>query len=68
MNAISQYNQVEFTSGILRQQAEYYNSKLIPKDNKIFQLVKSNDLMSAKVTKENVESIKKVERVDRIQP
>ncbi len=62
MDAISQYNQTEFTKGISRQQAEYYNSKLEPKNSENIQLIKSNDLMALKVKKENAESIKKVER------
>lgn len=42
-DAISQYNQTEFTSGISRQEAEYYNSKLEPKNSENIQLIKSND-------------------------
>jgi len=61
INAISQYNQTEFTSGISRQEAESYNTKLETKNIDFVQLVKSDDLMALKIRKENVKSIKKVE-------
>lgn len=61
-SVLSEYNQTEFTPGISRQKAEYYNSKLEPKDLENIQLVSSKDLMALKIKKENAESIKKVEK------
>lgn len=59
-HAISEYNQTDFTQGITRQEAEYYNNKLESKTFKDTQSVKSDDLMAQKIKKENQNSIKKV--------
>ena len=59
-DAISEFNQVDFTSGITRQEAEYYNNKLETKAFKDIQLVKSDDLIAPKIKKENQKSIKEV--------
>lgn len=55
-HAILEYNQTDFTQGITRQEAEYYNNKLESKTFKDTQLVKSDDLMAQKIKKK----IKKV--------
>lgn len=52
IDAISQYNQVDFTFGISRQEAEYYNTKLESKNIDSVQLVRSNDLMALKIKKD----------------
>jgi site-specific recombinase XerD len=62
LKAIERYNQAEFYTGISRQAAEYYNTKLEPKNSNNFQLVKSNNTMAIKVKTENQKSIKKVEK------
>jgi site-specific recombinase XerD len=62
LEAIARYNQAEFYAGISRRDAEYYNSKLEPKNFNNFQLVKSNNTMAIKIKTENQKSIKKVEK------
>ena len=59
--AVIQYNKTEFASGITRQEAEYYNSKLEVKPFENTQLMTSDDLMTLKIRKENIKSIKQVE-------
>lgn len=61
IDAISQYNQGDFISGISRQETEYYNTKLEPKTTHNIQLVKSDDLIALKVKKKNAGSMTKVE-------
>lgn len=58
--AISEFNKNEFSIGISRQEAEYYNTKLKSKTINDIQLVRSDSLIAAKIKKENIESINKV--------
>ena len=59
-DAILEYNRTDFTSGISRQEAEYYNSKLEAKAFENIQLVRSDDLIATKIKKENKNPIQKV--------
>ena len=55
------YNKTEFILGITRQKVEYYNSKLEVKPFENTQLMTSDDLMTLKIRKDNIKSIKQVE-------
>lgn len=60
--AIAEYNKKHFSAGISLAEAEYYNSKIVPKTKENFQLVQSNDLLGEKIKKENIKSIQNVEK------
>lgn len=57
---IGMIHRTDFTLGISRQEAEYYNTKLENKAFEDIQLVRSDDLIATKVQKENKNSIQKV--------
>lgn len=59
-DGILKYNQTDFTSGITRIQAEYYNTKLETKAFENVQLVRSDDLTATQIKNENRKSIQKV--------
>jgi integrase len=59
-DAILQYNQKDFSTGISSQEAECYNTKLESKTINNLQLVRSDDITALKTKKENTQSIKKV--------
>ena len=61
--AIFRYNQRSFSnkSKVTRRQAEYYNSKLQPRQIDNVQLVRSDDLLAQKVLNENVVAIEQAE-------
>ena len=56
--AITEYNERQFSSGITRKEAEYYNTKLSP--NEKFLLFKSSDDLANKIQRLNKEAIQKV--------
>lgn len=60
--AIAEYNKKDFSAGISLVEAEYYNTKIVPKTKENLQLVQSNDLFGEKIKKENIKSIKNVEK------
>jgi transposase InsO family protein len=51
--AIAEYNKKDFSAGISLVEAEYYNTKIVPKTKENLQLVRSNDLFGEKRKKEN---------------
>jgi transposase InsO family protein len=53
--AISEYNRTDFTLGISRQEAKYYNTKLETKAFEYIQLVRSDDLIATKIQKVKLE-------------
>ena len=60
--AIAEYNKKDFSAGISLAEAEYYNTKIVPKTKKNRQLVQSTDLFGEKVKQENIKSIQQVEK------
>ena len=58
-SAISTYNQKEFTKGITRQEAEYYNTKIVGTPMEKLYLLKSTDDYANQIKRINTESITK---------
>lgn len=61
-NAIQTYNKQEFTSGISREHAEFYNTKIKGKTMANLHLVSSKDELANQVKKTNIEEFKLVEQ------
>lgn len=58
---IIEYNSKEFTKGITRQEAEYFNTKLESKSPDTMTLVNSNDIRANAVRNINISDIKEVQ-------
>jgi integrase len=61
-NAIQTYNKQEFTSGMSREHAEFYNTKIRGKTPENVHLVASKDELANRVKKTNIEEFKLVEQ------
>ena len=61
-DAIQVYNKQDFTTGVSRQQAEFYNTKIQPKTMENLHLVTSKDKLANQIKKINIEEVKEVEQ------
>ena len=59
--SIQIYNEKEFTNGMSRTNAEFYNTKIKGKTRETLHLVKSSDQLANQIKKINIQEFKEVE-------